>query len=163
MIARHVAHAIATGLNRMHLDLSERRQNIGRIFEPGTVELKVLSGAEVAPPLIPTLGNITERPELAPRECSVGNGNPQHGRMTLDIEAILKPQRAKFVFGQLAGQEASSLVAVTRDAVVHDALIVLVVLVHGDRRIEVPQPSSVRCFASQGNQFDLLYSLPKSI
>jgi hypothetical protein len=42
-------------------------------------------------------------------------------------------------------------------------LIVLVVLVHRDRRIEVPQPASLRCFASQGNQFDLLYSLPKSI
>jgi hypothetical protein len=83
--------------------------------------------------------------------------------MTLDIEAILEPQRPKFLFGKFAGQEASSLVTITRDAVIHDALIVLVVLVHGDRRIGVPQPSSVCSFASQGNQFDLLYSLLKSI
>ena len=89
MIARHVTHAIATGLDRMHLDLGERRQNIGGVFEPGGVELKILSGAEVTPPFIPSLGDITERPELPPREGPVRNGDAQHGRMTLDIEPIL--------------------------------------------------------------------------
>jgi hypothetical protein len=83
--------------------------------------------------------------------------------MTLNIEPILQAQWPKFLFGQFAGQEAPRLVAITRDAVVHDALIVLVVLVHRESWLEVPQPSSVRCFALRGNQFDLLYSLPKSI
>ncbi|MNM75095.1 hypothetical protein D3C81_868670 [compost metagenome] len=50
--------------------------------------------------------------------------------MALDVEAVLQAQRAEFLFGQFAGEEAAGLVAELRDALLDDPLIVLVVYVH---------------------------------
>jgi hypothetical protein len=43
---------------------------------------------------------------------AVGNGDAQHRRMALDVQAVLQPQMAELVVGQLAGEEALGLGAV---------------------------------------------------
>ena len=47
-----------------------------------------------------------------------------------DVEAV-PPQRAEIVLGELAVEEAARLVAELRDALVHHALVDVVVDVHG--------------------------------
>ena len=51
--------------------------------------------------------------------------------MALDVQAVLQPQRAELVFGELAGEVAPRLVAELRDALVNQPLVDMVVEVHG--------------------------------
>ena len=75
--------------------------------------------------------DVREHAQLARRQQAVGNRHAQHRRVALDVEAVLQPQRAEVVLGELAGQVAPRLVAELRDALVDDALVDLVVVVHG--------------------------------
>jgi len=68
--------------------------------------------------------------ELTRREQAVGHRDAQHRRVALDVEAVAQAQRAELVLGELAGEEAPRLVAVLRDPLVDDLLVVGVVAVH---------------------------------
>ena len=48
MVARDVADAIAAGLDRVHLDGGELREDVGHVFESRPVELDVLARREVS-------------------------------------------------------------------------------------------------------------------
>jgi hypothetical protein len=71
-----------------------------------------------------------EHAQLPRRQDPVGNGNAQHRRVLLDIEAVLQPQRAKFVLGQFPREEPSCLVAELGNAFVDKALVKGVVAIH---------------------------------
>jgi hypothetical protein len=73
---------------------------------------------------------VGQRTQLPRRQQAVGNGDPQHRRMALEIETVHQPQRPKLVVAQLAGQIAPDLAPELGDPLVHKRLIVLVVLVH---------------------------------
>ena len=60
----------------------------------------------------------------------VGDRDPQHVGMELEIDAVEQPQQLEFVLGQLAGQPAPHLVAKFRDALVDQRLVEFVVAVH---------------------------------
>ena len=51
--------------------------------------------------------------------------------MALDVETVLQAQGAELVLAYLPGQVAACLVGELGDALIDDALVVFVVLVHG--------------------------------
>ncbi|GGC18994.1 hypothetical protein GCM10011572_45630 [Pseudoduganella buxea] len=50
--------------------------------------------------------------------------------MALHVQAVLQAQRQEFFLRQLAAEAALYLVAVLGDALAHDEMVVLIVLVH---------------------------------
>jgi hypothetical protein len=74
---------------------------------------------------------VGEHAHLACRQQAVGHGDAQHVGMALHVQAVLQAQRQELFFGQLIGEAALHLVAVLRDALADDEVVVLVVTVHG--------------------------------
>ena len=74
--------------------------------------------------------DVGEHAHLFRRQHAVGHGDAQHGRLALNVEAVLQTQRTKFVFRQLAREETARLVAILRDPFVDNGLIVFIVLIH---------------------------------
>src|SRR5204862_4104345 len=72
-----------------------------------------------------------ELSQLARRQESVRNRDAQHRRIALDVEAVSQAQRAELILAQFAAQEALGLAAELPDPLVHQALVDLVVTVHG--------------------------------
>ena len=73
---------------------------------------------------------VGELPQLAAGEVAVGHRDAEHRRVALDVEAVLQAQRAELVGAQFARQVTPHLVAELGDALVEQALVVFVVLVH---------------------------------
>ena len=75
--------------------------------------------------------DVGQHAQLVRRQRAVGNGDPQHVGVQLQIEAVHQPQRLELVLGQLAGQAARDLVAEFRDALGDQRPVEVVVEVHG--------------------------------
>ena len=93
----------------VHLDLGEFRKNVRNLLEFGPVVLDVLTGREM-----PVAAIIAAR-DASPGRAAVcddsspyGNGDPQHRRMSLDVQAVAQSQVAEFVLAQGARQEAAA-------------------------------------------------------
>ena len=129
-IGRRVAHAIAAGLDRVHLHGGEERENVGDVLEPRPVELNVLPRREMAVASVILAGNAGEHAKLRRRHEAVGNRDAKHRRVLLDVEAVLEAQRAKLVLGELAAQEALRLVAELGDPALHQGGVEVVVAIH---------------------------------
>ncbi|MNI47094.1 hypothetical protein D3C73_1015930 [compost metagenome] len=125
-----VADAVAAGLNGVHLDGGEFRQDVRHVFQAGPVELDVLAGAEVAVAAIPFAGDVRQRAQLARRQHAVRNGHAQHGRVALDVQAVLQAQNAEFIFGKLAVEEAARLIGKLRHSLLDKLLVDGVIHVH---------------------------------
>ena len=97
----------------------------------GPVQLQVLARGEMPEAAVVAARDVGELAQLRGAQQSVGNGDAQHRRMALDIQAIAQAQRPELLLGQLARQVAARLVAELRDARIHEGLVKLVVLVHG--------------------------------
>ena len=117
----------------MHLDGGEQREDVGHVFERRPVELDVLPRREMAVASVILAGNAGEHPKLRRGNEAVGNGDAQHRRVLLDVEAVLQAQRTKFVLGQLAAQEALRLVAKLGHPAIYQCCVEVVVAVHGAR------------------------------
>jgi hypothetical protein len=63
-VAGRIAHAVATGLDRVHPDLGELGEDLGRVDEARPVELDVLPGGEVAVAAIVAAGDVRELAQL---------------------------------------------------------------------------------------------------
>jgi hypothetical protein len=129
-IGRDVADAVAGGLDRVHFDRGEFGQNVGGVFQLRPVELHVLARREVAVAAVVAATDVGQLAQLRARKHSVGNGDSQHRRMALDVEAVLQAQRPELVVGQFAGQVALQLVAILCNALQHQRVIVSVVAIH---------------------------------
>ena len=79
---------------------------------------------------IPLAGDVRQRAQLARGQDAVGDGHAQHGRVALDVQAVLQAQHAEFVFGELAVQEAARLVRKLRHALLDELLVDRVIHVH---------------------------------
>ena len=75
-------------------------------------------------------GDARQHPELIAAQIAVRNRDAVHVRVALHVQAVLQAQRAELFFAQLARQPAAHLIAVLRDTLVDDRLVVLVVLIH---------------------------------
>src|SRR5690606_24638002 len=80
--------------------------------------------------LVVVAGDVGQHAHLRGGHQTIGHRDAQHGRVALDVQAVLQAQRAEFFFLQLTGQIATGLVAELPDALLDDVLIVLVVNVH---------------------------------
>ncbi len=65
------------------------------------------------------------------RQQPVGDGDAQHWREALDVQAIAQAQRLELILGQLTGEETARLVAELRDPLGHQGLVYVVVSIHG--------------------------------
>ena len=142
LVRSDIAQAVAAGLDRVHLDLGEPRQDVGGFFQPDPVELNVLACREMAIAAIVLTRDCGERAQLPRRQQPVGNRNPQHRRVPLQIKAIAQTQRPKLVFGELAAEETPHLVAIFGDAFEDQRAIDRVVAIHRRANVEARGPSA---------------------
>jgi hypothetical protein len=131
MIGGDVADAVAAGLDRMHLDVGQRIENVGRVLELRPVELDVLARREVTKAAIPFARDEGELAQLLGRQHAIGNGDAQHVGVELQIEAVLQAQRLELLLRQVAGEAARHLAAELRGAFGDEAVVEVVVAVHG--------------------------------
>ena len=75
--------------------------------------------------------DMRQHAHLLGRQRAVGNGDPQHIGVQLQIDAVHQPQRLEFVLGQFAGQAAANLIAEFSDALIDERLVEIVVEIHG--------------------------------
>ncbi len=130
LVGGDVADAFAAGLDRVHLDLGEIGQDVGRLVQLDPVVLDVLPGGEMAVAAVVLAGDVRQRVHLPRIERAVRDRHPQHVGVELKVEPVLEPQRLELVVVHLAGDPAAYLVAEFLDAGVDHRLVVLVVLVH---------------------------------
>ncbi len=135
MVAGYIANAIAGRLYRMHLDLGKLGENIGNVLEFRPIELEVLARREMPVASIVFAADACQGPELPGRQQAIGNRDPQHRRVLLDVQTVLQPERPEIVLRELAGEIPPRLIAKLRDTLVDEALVEAVVAIH-DATIE---------------------------
>ena len=116
MVGGDVADAVARSLDRVHLDARQFGEDVGRVLQRRPVELDVLPGGEVAVAAVVFARDLGELAHLARVQRSVGDGDPQHVGVELQIEPVHQPQRTELLFGELARQSAGDLAAELRHA-----------------------------------------------
>ncbi len=114
----------------MHLHGGQLGENLWHVFQLRPVELHIGPGADVRVALVVMTRDLGQLAYLGGGEQAIGHGNAQHGRVALDVQAILQTQRAEFFISEFAGQEAAGLVAELPDPILDDVLVVLIVNVH---------------------------------
>ncbi len=72
-----------------------------------------------------------EHPQLPAGELAVRHGDAQHRRVALDVPAVLQPQRAQLVVGELAARVALELVPELPRAFADELAVEGGVAVHG--------------------------------
>ena len=74
--------------------------------------------------------HMRQHAHLLGRQRAVGDRDPQHVGVQLQIDAVHQAQDLEFVLGQRAGEPAAHLVAEFGDALVDQRLVEIVVAVH---------------------------------
>ena len=114
----------------MHLDGRKLGQYVRHVLEFRPVVLDVLTGGEMSVPAIVASCDRAQDTQLCGRQQSIGNGDAQHRRMALDIQAIAQAQVSEFIVVQLAGQESPCLIAKLRYAFVDERPVHCVITIH---------------------------------
>src|SRR5882762_5262938 len=138
MVGGDIAEGIARRLDRVHLHRRQLREYVGYALEFRPVQLQILARAEVAVTAVVLARDLREFSQLLRRQQAVGDGDAQHRRVTLDVEAVPEAQRAELVIGELAREKAPGLVAELGDALVDELLVDFVVKVHGSYNASLP-------------------------
>ena len=118
-------------------------QDVRHVLQLRPVELQVLPRGEVAVALVVVARDVGELPHLARVERAVGDGDPQHVGVELQVDAVLQPERLELLLVELAGEPPRDLVAELRDPLADEGVIELVVAIHG--RILRPPSSAAAC------------------
>ena len=116
LVGRDVAHAIAAGLHAVQARAREVGHGVRQLLELDPVELDVLPRREVAVAAIVAARDMREHAHLVGRQRAVGDGDPQHVGVKLQIDAVHQPQRLELVLRQFAAKPPRDLVAKLRDA-----------------------------------------------
>ncbi len=114
----------------MQAHLGQRLKNVRRIAQLDPVELEIGARREVAVALVIGAGHMRQAAQLRGIQRAIGDGDPQHIGVQLQIEAVHQPQGFELVLGDLAGQAALDLVAELPDPVGQEGLVDGVVLIH---------------------------------
>ena len=92
--------------------------------------LDVLPRGEVAVAAIVTPGDGAQHAQLRRGQQSVGDRDPQHGRVGLNVQAVAQAQVFEFVVAEFAGEEAPRLVAKLRDALIDERPVHHIISIH---------------------------------
>src|SRR5690606_34847231 len=111
LVGSGVTNAVAAGLDRMHLHGGQLGQDIRHIFQFRPVELYVGARTDVGVALVVLTGNFRQLANLLGGHQSIRYGHAQHGRIALNVQAILKTQWQKLGITELTGQIAANLIA----------------------------------------------------
>ncbi len=125
-----IAHAVAGGLDGVHVVLGQPVEDVRHALQFDPVELDVLPRGEVPVAPVVFAGDMRQGAHLPCRQGAVGNRHAQHVGMLLQVQAILQAQRQELLLAQLATQAPLNLVAELGDALAHQRAVVVVVLVH---------------------------------
>ena len=126
-----ITDAVTTGLNGMHLYVGQFRQDVRHFLNGRPVQLNVLAGADMTETLVIGPHDMRQTTQLTTRQQAIRNGNTQHGRITLNVEAVLQAKGEKLVFAELIGEKTAGLVAILRHPLFQQPLIVFLIDVHG--------------------------------
>ncbi len=125
-----VADVVAAGLDGVHPDLGQVIEDVRRVLQLDPVQLDVGARGEVAVPLVVGAGDVAELAQLPRGQRAIGDGDPQHVGVQLQIQAVHQPDAFELVLGELAGEPARALLAELRDAVGQHFLVDGVVAIH---------------------------------
>ena len=131
LIGGDVAHAIAAGLHSVQAGARQIGHRVGQLRELDPVELDVLPRGEMAVTAVVSARHVREHAHLVGGQRAVGNRDPQHIGVQLQIDPVHEAQRLELVFRQLAGQTAADLVAEFAHAFLDERAVEVVVDVHG--------------------------------
>jgi hypothetical protein len=131
MIGGGVADAVAARLDGVHLDAREVREDVGYGFELRPVVLDVLARREMSVATVIAPRNGAQHAQLGGGQQTVGNGDPEHGCVGLDVEAVAQAQVLELVVGEFARQEPAGLVAEFRHPFSDELLVHGVIAIHG--------------------------------
>src|SRR3984957_12309986 len=140
MIGGGVADAVAARLNGVHLHSGEFGENLGNLLELGPVELQVLPRREMSVSPVVAPRDRCEGAQLDGREQAIGNRDPEHGRVALDIQAIAQAQMPELILAQVAREKSAGLIAKLLHALADQRLVDDVVAVHGPYFIPRARP-----------------------
>ena len=130
LVGGDVAHVVAAGLHAVHADTGELRHGVRQLLKLDPVELNVLPRGEMAVAAIVTPRHARQHAQLLRRQRPVGNRNPQHVGVKLQIDAVHQPQRLELFLGQFARQAARDLIAKLRDPLGDQRAVECIVKVH---------------------------------
>src|SRR5690606_9573700 len=125
-----VAHAVAAGLDGVHLNAGQFGKDIRHVFQFRPVQLDVLARGHVGVALVPLAGNLRQLAYLGGRQHAVGHSDTQHRCIALDIQAVLQAQDKELSVAQLAFQKAAGLVTELGDTLVQQLLVIGLVHIH---------------------------------
>jgi len=135
-----VADAVAAGLDAVHVDLGQLVHHVRGFGERDPVELQVVARGEMAVAAalprragvaqVVLAGDARQHAKLARGDFAIGDRDAQHGRVALDVPAVLHAQRAQFVVAQLAVAVPAQLVAELRGAGAYELAIEVGVAIH---------------------------------
>ncbi len=110
--------------------VGEVRHGVRQLGELDPVELNVLSRGEMAVAAVIAPRHVGELAQLIGGKRAVGNGDPQHVGVQLQIDAVHQPQRLELILVELAGEPARDLTAELSDALRQQGPVEVVVEVH---------------------------------
>jgi hypothetical protein len=119
-VAGDVANAVAAGLDGVQVDLGQRVEDVGGVGQLDPVELDVLARGEVAVVPVPAPSDVGQPAQLYAGQRAVGNGDPQHVGVQLQVQAVAQAERLELVLGQLTGEAAGDLGAELVGALAYD-------------------------------------------
>ena len=114
----------------MHVHVRERTEDVRCIYQTGPIELDVLSRCEMAVAPIPTVSDVCQHAHLITRERSVGNRDPQHVGMKLQINPIHESERFELILCQGTRQTTIQLLSKLLYTIAYKSPIKLRVCVH---------------------------------
>lgn len=107
-----------------------RSANRSGVLQLRPVELDVLARCEVTVTFVVLFGNVGQGAHLAGIKRAVGNSNPQHVAVQLQVKSVHEAERLELFFCELADQPPLRLPAELLDPLVDKGLIEFIVTVH---------------------------------
>ncbi len=116
--ALDVAHGVAARLTTRQAHRGEIAEQLRNTLELYEVELHVLPGGQVTPAAGVLVGDVAEHVELFGRDRAVGRFHAHHlvvAPLALAVDAVVQPEDAEHVLGEVAFEVAPELLFELRD------------------------------------------------
>ena len=114
----------------MQVYLGQLVEDVGYPLEGRETVKDVLTRAEAPVSTVVFAGDMRKPAQLHGAQHAVGDGDLQHRGMALDVEAVLQAQRLELVLAQRTDEEALGLLPELPCALVDQAAVDRLVLVH---------------------------------